>query len=45
MPVHVVAEPANELEYVLDFVQPFLGPLATFGIVLIFSVFPADQAG
>jgi predicted PurR-regulated permease PerM len=39
MPVHVVAEPANELEYVLDFVQPFLAPLATFGIVLIFSVF------
>ena len=39
MPVHVVAEPANELEYVIDFVQPFLGPLTTFGMVLIFSVF------
>jgi predicted PurR-regulated permease PerM len=39
LPVKVIAEPANELAYVREMAQPFLGPLATFGIVLIFSVF------
>ena len=34
-----MAEPANELDYVREMAQPFLGPLATFGIVLIFSIF------
>jgi len=37
--VQVVEEPANELEYVRDLVQPFLRPAGVFGIVLIFSVF------
>ena len=39
LPVQVVAEPANELEYVRDVVTPVLGPLGLAGIVLIFSVF------
>ena len=39
LPVKVIAEPANELDYVREMAQPFLGPLATFGIVLIFSIF------
>jgi len=39
LPVKVVAEPANELAYVREMAQPFLGPLATFFIVLIFSIF------
>jgi len=38
-PVQIVEEPANELEYVRDVIQPFLTPLGVFGIVLIFSVF------
>ncbi len=37
--VRVVEAPGNELIYVRDVAQPFLGPLAKFGIVLIFSVF------
>jgi predicted PurR-regulated permease PerM len=37
--VEVVAQPANEVEYVADLVKPFLAPLGTVGIVLIFSVF------
>src|SRR5579862_443554 len=37
--VKIVEEPANELEYVRDLVKPFVAPLATFGIILIFSVF------
>jgi predicted PurR-regulated permease PerM len=39
LPVKVVAEPANELAYVRQMAQPFLGPLATFAIVLVFSIF------
>ncbi len=37
--VQMVAEPANELEYVRDVLTPILGPLGLAGIVLIFSVF------
>ena len=37
--VRVVAAPGNELLYVRDVAQPFLGPLAKFGIVLIFTLF------
>ena len=39
LPVQIVDEPANELQYVRDLAAPFLGPLGKFGIVLIFSVF------
>jgi predicted PurR-regulated permease PerM len=39
LPVQIVEEPANELEYVRDLAKPFLAPLGVFGIVLIFSVF------
>ena len=39
LPVQVVEEPANELEYMRDTVTPFLRPLGTTGIILIFSVF------
>jgi hypothetical protein len=39
LPVQVVQEPANELEYVRDLIEPFLGPIGVAGIVLIFSVF------
>jgi predicted PurR-regulated permease PerM len=39
LPVRVIDEPANELQYLRNLSQPFLGPLAEFGIVLIFSVF------
>lgn len=38
VPVEVVTEPANELEYVRDLVKPFLAPIGEFGMVLIFSV-------
>ena len=37
--VQIVAEPANELAYLRGIVEPFLAPLGTFGIVLIFTVF------
>jgi predicted PurR-regulated permease PerM len=37
--VQIVDEPTNELEYVRDLVKPVVGPLAVFGIVVIFSVF------
>jgi predicted PurR-regulated permease PerM len=37
--VRVVEAPGNELLYVRDVAQPFLGPLAKLGIVLIFTVF------
>ena len=39
LPVQIVEEPANELEYLRDLAEPFLGPLGEFGMVLIFSVF------
>jgi predicted PurR-regulated permease PerM len=37
--VRIVEAPGNELLYVRDVAQPFLGPLAKLGIVLIFTVF------
>jgi predicted PurR-regulated permease PerM len=39
LPVQVVEAPANELLYVRDMIQPFLGPLGVFLMVLIFSLF------
>ncbi len=39
VPVQIVAEPANEFEYVRDLAKPVLAPLGTFGMVLIFTVF------
>ena len=39
LPVQVVEKPANELLYVRDMIQPFLGPLGVFGMVVIFSLF------
>jgi predicted PurR-regulated permease PerM len=39
VPVQIMAEPANQLEYVRELAQPFLAPLGIFGIVLVFSVF------
>ena len=39
LPVQVVEPPANGLVYVRDLTQPFLGPLAILGIVLVFTVF------
>jgi predicted PurR-regulated permease PerM len=39
LPVQIVQEPANELEYIHDVVKPFVGPFGVLGIVLIFSVF------
>jgi predicted PurR-regulated permease PerM len=39
LPVQVVQEPANELEYMRGVIQPFLGPLGVFGMVLLFSLF------
>jgi len=38
-PVQVVEQPANELAYLRDLIQPFLRPLGEFGMVMIFSVF------
>ena len=39
LPVQVVEPPANGLIYVRDLTQPFLGPLAMLGIVLVFTIF------
>ena len=39
VPVQIVAEPANELDYVRELAKPFLAPLGILGVVLIFSVF------
>ncbi len=39
LPVEIVQEPANELEYLRDLTKPFWTPLGMFGIVLIFTVF------
>jgi predicted PurR-regulated permease PerM len=38
-PVQIVDQPANELAYLRELIQPFLRPLGEFGMVLIFSVF------
>jgi predicted PurR-regulated permease PerM len=37
--VQIVAEPANELEYVFELAAPILAPLGIFAIVLVFSMF------
>ena len=39
LPVQVVETPTNALVYIRDLTQPFLAPLATLGIVLVFTVF------
>jgi len=39
LPVQVVEAPTNGLMYLRDLTQPFLGPLAILGIVLVFTVF------
>src|SRR5580704_3344646 len=39
VPVEIVAEPANEFEYVRQLATPVLAPLGILGMVLIFSVF------
>jgi predicted PurR-regulated permease PerM len=39
MPVQVVPEPVTEFQYLRELNQPFLAPLATLGIVLIFTIF------
>ncbi len=39
VPVQVVEKPPNELLYFRDLIQPFLGPLGVFGMVVIFSLF------
>ncbi len=39
VPVQVVAEPANAVQYLRNLLKPFLGPLGEFGMVLIFSIF------
>lgn len=39
VPVQIVAQPANEFEYVAELARPVVGPLGILGIVLIFSVF------
>jgi predicted PurR-regulated permease PerM len=37
--VQVVPEPVTEFQYLRELTQPFLAPLATLGIVLIFTLF------
>ena len=39
LPVQIVAEPANEIQYLRELTKPFLAPLGVLGIVLIFTVF------
>ena len=39
LPVEIVAEPANVLEYLRDLAMPFLAPLGTLGIVLVSTIF------
>jgi predicted PurR-regulated permease PerM len=39
LPVQVVEQPANELQYVRDLARPFLAPLGELGVVLIFTIF------
>ena len=39
LPVEIVQEPSNELEYLRDLTKPFWTPLGMFGVVLIFTVF------
>jgi predicted PurR-regulated permease PerM len=39
VPVEIMAEPANEFDYVRQLATPVLAPLGILGMVLIFSVF------
>jgi predicted PurR-regulated permease PerM len=39
LPVQIVPQPANGLDYLRDLVQPVLRPLGVTGLVLIFTVF------
>jgi predicted PurR-regulated permease PerM len=39
LPVEVVEPTANVLQSMRDLAQPFIGPLGTFGVILIFTVF------
>jgi predicted PurR-regulated permease PerM len=39
VPVEIMAQPANEFEYVRQLATPVLAPLGILGMVLIFSVF------
>jgi predicted PurR-regulated permease PerM len=39
LPVQVVTEPVNELQYLRDLTKPFLAPLGALGVVLIFTLF------
>jgi predicted PurR-regulated permease PerM len=39
VPVQIVQQPANGLDYLRDLIQPVLRPLALTGLVLIFTVF------
>ena len=45
VPVEVVAEPANALDYVRELAAPILAPLGMLGIVLIFTVFLLIEQG
>ena len=44
IPVEVMEPPANNLVYLRDVTRPFLAPLATLGIVLVFTVFLLVEA-
>ncbi|HLK65313.1 MAG TPA: AI-2E family transporter [Bryobacteraceae bacterium] len=37
--VRILPEPGNELQYVGNLIEPFLRPLAIFGMVLVFSLY------
>jgi predicted PurR-regulated permease PerM len=39
LPVQVIEAPANGLAYARGLLKPFLSPLATFAIVLVFTIF------
>jgi predicted PurR-regulated permease PerM len=39
LPVQVIETPPSALVYLRDLTSPFLGPLAVFGIVLVFTLF------
>ncbi|HLX42161.1 MAG TPA: AI-2E family transporter [Bryobacteraceae bacterium] len=39
VPVQIVTQPGNQLQYVRDLVQPVLAPLAKLGIVLVFTLY------
>jgi predicted PurR-regulated permease PerM len=39
VPVQIVTQPSNELQYLWDLAQPVLAPLAKLGIVLVFTLY------